>query len=72
MTADYSMSLRFFVDSHRRGDIDNLIKSIMDGCQSVLYDNDRRVTAIKASITSEASALSYHPRAEVEIEAHGA
>ncbi len=30
------------------GDVDNLIGSIMDACEGVIYDNDRMITEIKS------------------------
>ena len=33
-------------DSKQFGDIDNLVKAVLDACNGILYDDDRRITFI--------------------------
>ena len=58
--------LRFYVaPGPRRGDCDNLAKSVLDGCRGIAFEDDGQVVRLEASV---------HPcdrdgeRAEVEVE----
>lgn len=42
----------FHVAGKRRGDIDNLLKAILDGCNGILFDDDRLVVSVEARILS--------------------
>ncbi len=59
----YAIELRIFEAPRQRGDVDNYLKSILDGCQGVLYGNDRRIKS--ASVTVDVDRDT--PRAEVRI-----
>jgi len=47
---DVTANLTFYICQGRRGDIDNLIKSLLDGCNNICYDDDRQVIRIQAEI----------------------
>lgn len=47
---DVSANLTFYICQGRRPDLDNLIKSILDSCNMICYDDDRQVTKIQAEI----------------------
>ena len=52
---DWSLSMAFYFKNKVRGDLDNLQKMVLDALQGVLFENDKRVTHLEASIASCAS-----------------
>ena len=44
-TSEYQVQLDIYYRDKRSGDLDNLEKSILDGMQGVVYDNDKQVAA---------------------------
>lgn len=44
------LSIDFFFHNPRRADLDNLIKLVMDAGTGVLYEDDRQVVNVRASI----------------------
>jgi len=59
----YEITLEIHELPKSRGDLDNYMKSILDGMQGILYGTDRRVR--KATVTVSVDRLK--PRAEVMI-----
>lgn len=59
----YAIELRVFTESKARGDLDNYLKSILDGCQGVLFGTDRRVRRAAVSVDIDVR----YPRVEVKI-----
>lgn len=49
LNAEYRVSIRFFVPDKRRRDVDNLLKSVLDACNAVLWDDDSQVSHIEAA-----------------------
>ena len=63
LEGDLAASINFFFDDNRHGDIDNLIKSVVDGLQYAnAFDNDKQVKKVSAEIFYDEE-----ERAEVEI-----
>lgn len=60
----YAVTIRIFEPPKARGDLDNYVKSLADGMQSVLYGTDRRIRKLNASVDVDRE----RPRAEIEIE----
>lgn len=59
----------FYMPNHRRVDVDNLVKSLLDGLSGVLYEDDGQVVRIEAVKMVDRD----NPRAEVcvrELEEH--
>lgn len=54
-TCSWSVCLAFYCKNRVRGDLDNLVKLATDALQGVVYDNDRRIVHLEASIASESS-----------------
>lgn len=63
----YEVTIRVYREPKARGDADNYVKAILDGCQGALYANDCRVTRGAWEIHVDAE----RPRVEVEITARG-
>jgi Holliday junction resolvase RusA-like endonuclease len=62
--AEYMLRARVFVPTRRRLDVDNVAKSLADGCIGVLWDDDHRVGFhVDPWVLDEAN-----PRVEVEVE----
>lgn len=60
----FKMRIAVFRET-RRGDLDNFCKSISDPLNKLVYDDDRRVVEIEASMYLDRT----HPRTVVEVEA---
>jgi Holliday junction resolvase RusA-like endonuclease len=58
--AAYEVRIRVF-QALRRGDADNLAKAPIDGCQGVLWDNDRRIRKLVVEVADDL----VNPRLEV-------
>lgn len=63
----YEVTIRVCREPKARGDADNYVKAILDGCQGALFANDCRVTRLVCEIHADAE----RPRVEVEITARG-
>lgn len=50
IAGDVAADLKFYICQGRRPDLDNLIKSLLDGCNNICYDDDRQVVSISAEI----------------------
>lgn len=61
------VNLRFFRDTYRACDLDNLAKVVSDGLNGILWRDDRQIKKLKASMEVDAQ----NPRVEIEIEAMG-
>jgi Holliday junction resolvase RusA-like endonuclease len=64
MAADYMLRARIYAPTRRRMDVDNLVKSLADGCIGVLWADDHRV-GIECPPWEVDKA---NPRVEVSIE----
>ena len=60
----YSMNVTIVFADDKGGDFDNVIKSIADGCEGVLWNNDRQIRAGGWAILAPDAA---RPRVEVEV-----
>ena len=65
-TAHYRVALDVYRE-HRRGDLDNYAKSVIDGCNSILWDDDRQIRDLRVVLHDCADDGSA-PRVEVAIE----
>ena len=45
---DFKVTLEFYIGSKRRIDIDNLVKTILDGLNGVVWKDDSQVTDLRA------------------------
>lgn len=63
MTATYRLDVTFYMGDARRSDLDNAIKSLGDGLNGILYDDDHLVTEIHAHKRIDRK----NPRAEVTL-----
>ena len=59
---DVSLIARFYFRGQVFGDIDNLLKSLMDGLNGVAWHDDKQVVSVSAE-----RGMSYDERVEVEI-----
>lgn len=50
LDAWYRLSVALHLKDRRIPDVDNVLKAIADGCESVLWENDRRVCEVVATI----------------------
>jgi crossover junction endodeoxyribonuclease RusA len=64
LEGDIAVSCWFFRGDRRRADIDNLLKSVLDGLNGVAFEDDDRVVHMSAWKDYDAE----NPRAEVELE----
>jgi len=55
--------LRFYRETHRTVDLDNLVKAVLDGLNGVAYDDDSQVVRIEAELLYDHA----NPRVELEI-----
>ena len=46
MNARYTVTIHVFAPDKRRRDLDNVAKSILDGCNGVLWDDDAQVDGL--------------------------
>ena len=61
----YKVSVWFYHQNRRAlADVDNLLKSILDGCQGSLWTNDKQVSEVHAWRMFDKD----RPRVEVEVE----
>ena len=60
---DLGVHAIFYVRGNQRRDLDNLVKSLLDGCNKVAWRDDAQVT----KLTSEVVRSSDHPRVELVI-----
>ena len=65
LDARYTMNVAIVFADDKGGDFDNVLKSIADGCEDVLWINDRRVMAGGWAILPPDPA---RPRVEVEVQ----
>ena len=42
------LTVSFYLKGRRSIDLDNLLKALLDGCEGVLYENDKMICEIKA------------------------
>ncbi|MBA4544495.1 RusA family crossover junction endodeoxyribonuclease [Thermoactinomyces daqus] len=56
--------IRFYVYGRRRMDIDNLIKSVLDGANGICYEDDRLVW----KITADRFIVNHSSKQKVEVE----
>ena len=59
---DVSLIARFYFRGQVFGDIDNLLKSLMDGLNGIAWHDDKQVVSVKAE-----RGTSYDERVEVEV-----
>lgn len=59
----YRVTMRFY-RAERRGDIDNLFKSVSDAANGVLWEDDRQIREAHVYVYEDKA----RPRAEVEVE----
>ena len=50
-TGDLEVSI-VFVGADRRADIDNLLKAVLDAAEGIIYENDKQVKVIGATLIS--------------------
>jgi len=68
MTGSIALTLRFFRETAHRCDLDNLVKSVCDALQRVVFEDDSQVVLLLA----EKSIDRDRPRVEILVEAvHG-
>lgn len=54
-TSDVSVTAGFYFTGKRRGDIDNLVKTVLDALNGVAYVDDRQVVHLQAAVVLGAS-----------------
>lgn len=54
-SARWAISCDFHCRNGKRGDLDNLLKLVLDALQGVLFTNDKSVVYLEAQIAPEAS-----------------
>lgn len=54
-TSDVSVTVGFYFTGKRRGDIDNLVKTVLDALNGVAYVDDRQVVHLQAAVVLGAS-----------------
>jgi Holliday junction resolvase RusA-like endonuclease len=60
-TAALEVALKFFTATAVRGDIDNLVKTVLDALNGVVWKDDKQITALYAEVTEK------DPRPRTEI-----
>ena len=53
LDGDLLVTLHFYRKGKKRADIDNLIKAIFDGCNGVVWTDDKQVIAVNSMIQYE-------------------
>ena len=43
LTGDLVVELTFFLPDHRRRDLDNLSKAVLDGCNKIIWEDDKQI-----------------------------
>lgn len=65
MTGSIALTLRFFRETAHRCDLDNLVKSVCDALQRVVFEDDSQVVLLLAEKSIDRDA----PRVEILVEA---
>ncbi len=60
---DVRVTLNVFWPNQRRGDLDNCAKSVLDGCNQTVFEDDRQVVELHCFGAVDAD----HPRVEVIV-----
>ena len=63
LTVPLMLSVIFYREHERKADLDNLVKSIQDGMNGIVYEDDKQVVVLNARVLYEQET----PRVEVEI-----
>ena len=63
LRGDIGIKLDFYRKGRRRADLDNMIKSVLDGLNGILFEGDKQVCRLVASVVYG----SKQPRVEIEV-----
>lgn len=64
LEGNLKLTLRAYYRTKKHGDLDNIIKVIMDSCQGIIFENDLQIKEIYAILKTEQD----NERTEIEIE----
>ena len=67
VSGPFAVSMVYYLPTQRRVDVDNLVKSVLDGLNGILWDDDSDVVELHATKALDRG----NPRTEVKINAHG-
>lgn len=61
-TEEVFVRMKFYFDDRRKRDLDNLVKAVLDGCNSIVFADDKQVTRLEAAIFRDSK-----PRVAVQV-----
>lgn len=68
ITGSVAVTLRFFMATARRVDVDNLTKLVLDALNRIVWEDDSQIVHVAATKTIDRE----HPRTEIEVRRIGA